>query len=460
MWRFPPSNGGLLLDLYHLDAAYVAWRTGLHAISTFDLYTRHTPFGGAYLLVAGLEQALEFVAGIRFSAEEIAYLRSLDRYDEAFLAVLRDLRFTGEILAIPEGEIAFADEPLLRVTAPFLEALIVESGLLHTVGVATLLATKAARIVSAAQGRPVAEFGYRRAQAPFIAARSGYIGGCTSTSFVAAAHAYGIPTSGTIPHALIEAFPTEAIAFQAVAESLSAYSLLLDTYDVERAARTAVRTAHDVSARLGHRLASVRLDSGDLAAGSRHVRAVLDAAGLTDTRVLVSGDLDEWLITELVASGAPIDGFGVGTSLATGAGSIEHEVNGGALGAVYKLAWQEDVANPARLKVAGEKSTWPGKKQIARIGTFERDIIQLDAESLPAGARPLLHPVVQGGEIVGTRPPLHEIRDRAIANLAQLPPEVRALHNPAPYDVERSPALVEMRDTARTRIERAIAASS
>ena len=442
-----PNPGGLGVDLYHIDSAYVAWRAGVTAPATFDLYTRHAPFGGAYLLTAGLELALEFVASLRFGDDEIAYLRSIrpsNPYDEAFLAMLRELRFTGEILAIQEGEIAFADEPLLRVTAPFLEALLVESGLLHTVGVSTLIATKAARIVLAAQGRPVAEFGYRRAQAPFLAARSAYIGGCASTSFLAAAKRFGIPTSGTIPHALVEAFPSEADAFRAVADTLDRYSLLLDTYDVDRAIRTAIDVARDAEPRTGHKLASVRLDSGDLAADSRHVRAALDAAGMTEVRVLASGDLDEWRIADLLAAGAPLDGFGVGTSLATAAGSVEHGAEGGALGAVYKLAWLEGSAS-APIKIAGEKSTWPGKKQVVRVGTFEHDLIQLDDEPLPSGACPLLVPAMIAG-VPAALPSLADIRDRAQANLAALPTPFRSPDNPPAYPVERSPRLIALRD--------------
>lgn len=444
MWHAAQLGGGLGVDLYHVDSAYVAWRSGLTAPATFDLYTRQVPFGAAFLLVAGLELALEFAANLRFGDDEIAYLRSQRPYDEAFLAFLREMRFTGEILAIPEGEIAFADEPLVRVTAPFVEALLVESGLLHTIGVSTLLATKAARIVLAAEGRPVAEFGYRRAQAPFFSARSAYIGGCASTSFLAAAQQFGIPASGTIPHALIEAFPTEEEAFRAVAESLERYSLLLDTYDVHRAIATAIEVAHE-SARFGHHLTSVRLDSGDLVADSRHVRAVLDEAGLPDVRVLASGDLDEWRIADLLAAGAQIDGFGIGTSLATGAGSVEHGVDGAALGAVYKLAWYEGGASPARIKIAGEKSTWPGKKQVVRIGAFERDLIQLEDEPIPANTRTLLTAALRDGNPV-THPSLVEIRERAAESLAALPAQYRALDHPPAYPVERSPQLISLRD--------------
>ncbi|MCC6790395.1 MAG: nicotinate phosphoribosyltransferase [Thermomicrobiales bacterium] len=443
MWQAAHLGGGLGVDLYHIDSAHIAWRSGLTAPATFDLYTRHAPFGGAYLLVAGLELALDYAANLHFDDDQIDYLRTHRPYDDAFLDHLREIRFTGESMAMPEGEIAFADEPLLRVTAPFIEALLLESGLLHTVGVSTLIATKAARIVSAAAGRPVAEFGYRRAQAPFLAARSGYIGGCASTSFLAAAHQFDLPATGTVPHALIEAFPSEAEAFRAIAAALEHYSLLLDTYDVARAIATAIAVAHE-SAPRGHHLASVRLDSGDVAADSRYVRQQLDAAGLPEVRVLASGDLDEWRIAALLAAGAQLDGFGVGTSLATGAGSVAHGVDGGALGAVYKIAWTEGEA-PAPIKIAGEKSTWPGKKQVVRLGEFAGDLIQLDDEPYPANARPLLQPAFQGGARL-LQPTLAEIRDRAASNLAALPARYREIEHAPSYPVTRSPRLTSLRD--------------
>jgi nicotinate phosphoribosyltransferase len=450
MWRKSELSSGLLTDFYHVDAAYVSWRAGLNTPATFDLYTRHAPFGSAYLLTAGLEIALTFATHFHYTEEEIAYLRTLRPYDEGFLDELRRLRFTGEILAIPEGEVAFANEPLLRVTAPFREALLLESGLLHTVGVSTLIATKAARVVHAARGRPVAEFGYRRAQEPYLAARSAIIGGCASTSFLSAAHAFKVPTSGTIPHALVQLFPTEEDAFRAVAESLERYTFLLDTYDVHRAIHTAVRIALDVKQRLGHQLYAVRLDSGDLLADSRYCRAVLDEAGLHEVRIFASGDLDEYRIDELVSANAPIDAFGVGTSLSTGAGSVKHGVSGGALGSVYKLVNLSGSGSlDARIKLAGEKSTWPGKKQVVRIGTFERDIIQLDDEPVPAHGRPLLQPAIRDGEIVpGVLAPLLDIKQRAAAALAELPEQYKALTNAPEYPVERSAALVQLRERA------------
>lgn len=441
------GHSGLLIDQYHADSAYVSWKTGYNPQVTFDLYTRKLPFGGGYLLVAGLALALQLVEELRYSEDDVNYLRSVRAYDEGFLDELLRFRFSGEIAAIPEGEIAFADEPLLQVTAPFREALLLESSLLQLVGVSTLIATKAARIVDAAQGRAIAEFGYRRAQAPYLAARSAYIGGCVSTSFMSAGKRFGIPTTGTIPHALIQLYESEEAAFRHVAETLDRYSLLLDTYDVARGIATAIRVAQQAEAAYGHQLVAVRLDSGDILADSIMVRKALNAAGMESVLVLASSDLDEWRIADLIAGGAMIDGFGVGTSLAVGAGSPERELPGAALGTVYKLVWVE--GGPPPIKVAGEKSTWPGRKQVVRLGNFEGDRIQLIDEPVGPGERPLLETAMVGGAIVnGAIPPLDETRARAMANVQCLPQRFRALDAPATYPVAWSTRLIEMRDRA------------
>src|SRR5215216_4167039 len=454
MWPEPQVTTGLLVDLYHLDAAYVSWRTGHNAPATFDLYTRSAPFGGAYLLTAGLEPALAFVRDFGYTEEDLGYLARIKSYEPAFLDELRHFRFTGEILAMPEGTVAFANEPLLRVTAPFRQALLLESGLLRAIGASTLIATKAARLVDAAAGREVADFGFRRAHDPYLAARAAFIGGCASTSFVAGAKVFDLPTGGTIPHALVQAFPTEEEAFRAVAENLDRYSLLLDTYDVYTAIETAVAVALDARVRLGHELVAVRLDSGDLLADSKHVRRVLDEAGLGETKVLASGDIDEFRIAELLQAGAPVAGFGVGGNLAVGLGTVASGTVGGVLGAVYKLVWYEGVGDPARIKLAGEKSTWPGRKQVYRIGAFEQDVIQLDDEPAPAGGSPLLHPAIRNGEIVTDLPYVPEIQARAIANVEALPHRYRALRAPLPYPVRRSTGILELRERAARRGEK------
>ncbi len=400
------------------------------------------------MLTAGLEPALAFVRDFRYSEEDLAYLAGIKCYDPAFLDELRRFRFSGEILTIPEGTIAFPGESLLRVTAPFREALLLESGLLREIGISTLIATKAARLVDAADGRAVTDFGFRRAHDPYLAARSAIIGGCAATSFVAAARAFDVPAAGTIPHALVQAFSTEEEAFRAVAESLDAYSLLLDTYDVHRAIETAIEVARDAKARLGHELTAVRLDSGVLLADSKYVRQRLDEAGLQQTKVLVSGDIDEYRIAELLHAGGPIDGFGIGGNLGVGLGSVASGTVGGTLGAVYKLAWYEGEGDPVRVKLAGEKSTWPGQKLVYRIGDYCEDVIQLEDEPVPADATPLLEPAMRGGNIVSTFPSLEDVKRRAAANLQVLPAPYRDLHNPEPYPVHRSPGILALREHA------------
>src|SRR6266581_2495624 len=343
--RAPSIHPGLMTDLYHPDSAFVSWRTGLNGQTTFDLYTRATPFGGAYLLVAGIEAALEFTQAFHYTSEELRFLAHIRDYDSAFLDDLADLRFTGEILAMPEGTIAFPNEPILRVTAPFREAILLEAGLLQSINLSTLIATKASRIVFAAeQGHPrrVAEFAFRRAQEPLTVARASYIGGCASTSLLDAAYEFRLPATGTVPHALIELFPTEEEAFEAIANAYNRYTLLLDTYNPRNAIQTAIEVALRTQETLGHTLAAVRLDSGDIVADSIYIRDKLDRAGLSSVRILASGDLDEWKITELLEAGATIDSFGVGTSLGNGAGSTEQGIAGGALGAVYKEVWYVD----------------------------------------------------------------------------------------------------------------------
>jgi nicotinate phosphoribosyltransferase len=447
---YTPYHPALLTDLYHPDSVYVAWRAGRADVTTFDLYARRAPFDGAYLLVAGLEMALEFVRSFAYSEEDLGFLAQIRDYDPAFLQRLRTLRFSGEILAMPEGSIAFPNEPLLRVTAPFGEALLLESGLLQAINLATLIATKASRIVSAARGRPVAEFSLRRAQDPFVATRSSRIGGCFSTSFLGAAYRFRLPSTGTVPHALIQLFDTEREAFEAIANTYNRYTLLLDTFDPRAAIHTAVEVAHTARDRLGHVLAGVRLDSGDLAGDAHYVRAALDAGGLSEVRISASGDLDEFLIADLLDAGAPIDSFGVGTSLGVGAGSVERDIEGAALGGVYKAVYCSDErGGHPKLKVAGEKSTWPGIKEVYRLGDFESDVIQLASEPRPADSERLLKPVVLDGEVVsGSLPPLSEIWEFSQSNLRRLPEDYRQIAAPRHYPVHFSQGVCQMRDRA------------
>ena len=442
-------SSALTTDLYHQDAAYVAWRTGRIGPATFDLYVRHAPFGGAYVLTAGLAAALSHATNFRYTAADLHYLAKIRAYDPAFLDFLRTLRFTGNVAAMPEGTIAFPHEPLLRVKAPFIEALLLEAGLIQAINLATLIATKAARIVTAAAGRTVAEFALRRAHAPYAVTRAAYIGGCATTSFVAAAQRFGLQPTGTIPHALVQLFDTEREAFEAVATTLPQYTLLLDTYDVRQATHTAVAVARRARQQLGHQLVAVRLDSGDLAADSRYVRRVLDAGGLESVRIVASGDLDEFTIADLLAAAAPLDGFGIGTKLGSGAGSLRHQVAGGTLGAVYKLAEYADPAGTVRasLKLAGIKSSWPGRKAVYRIGHYAYDVIQLASETPPPDAVPLLRPVIRSGTLLpDSQPPLPEIAAAAAAQLRALPEQWHRLTVEHAYPVRFSPELRTLRE--------------
>ncbi len=447
IWNDP----GFWTDLYHPDAAFVAWAAGRNPRVTFDLIIREAPFGGAYLIAAGINAALRFITTFHYGEQSLATLRQLG-YPHDYLKDLTQLRFSGDVSAVPEGRLVFPDEPLLRISAPFREALLMESGILRAVNTATLIATKAARIVHAAAGRPVAEFGFRRAQAPLIAAYAARLGGCATTSFLAASEAFRIPASGTIPHALIELFDDEEAAFRAVARAHSRFRLLLDTYDTVRASHTAVRVGQWARAELGHELVAVRLDSGDLAALSRQVRAILDDGGFSSTQVIASGDLDEWKIADLVNAGAPIDSFGVGTALVNGLGSVERQVPGGAIGGVYKLAWvgaDDGHESHAAMKTAGAKSTVPGVKMVARAPDFSHDLLLLASEPMPSGYAALLSPAVVSGALA--QPFAQDSIDQATlrlqADLAALSPEWQTLDVlPAPFPVRYSEQLQSLRD--------------
>ncbi|GHO55158.1 nicotinate phosphoribosyltransferase [Ktedonobacter robiniae] len=452
--RAPNYHPGLMSDMYHPDSAYVSWRTGYNGLTTFDLYTRTAPFGGTYMLVAGLEAALEFVQAFRYSDKELEFLARIRDYDASFLDELAQTRFTGEILALPEGSIAFPNGPIMRVTAPFREAILLEAGLLQAIGLSTLIATKASRIVYAAEKgrtRRVAEFAFRRAQEPMTVARASYIGGCASTSLLNAAYEYRLPATGTVPHALIEMFPTEEESFYAIAEAYNRYTLLLDTYDARAAVHKAIEVALRTQETMGHTLAAVRLDSGDLASDSIYIREQLDKAGLHSVRILASGDLDEWKISELLEAGATIDSFGIGTTLGYGAGSVERGIAGGSLGTVYKEVWYVDESGTEypKMKIAGAKSTWPGKKEIYRHPNWEEDVIQLSHEPHPEGYQRLLRPVVRNGEIIpGSLPPLSEIRELAQQNLEALPARYRTLAPEQCYPVRFSNGLQSLRKQA------------
>lgn len=417
-------------------AGYYA--AGMTTEATFEMYARALPRHRSFLVAAGLEQALEFLEQLRFLPEQIEYLRRLPVFRHVpavfFDRDLAGFRFTGDVWAVEEGTPVFPPSPLLRVTAPLPQAQLVETALLASVMFQTSVASRAARIVEAAAGRPVVEFGARRAhgvEAGLYAARAAVIGGCVATSYVEAARRFGLTPSGTMAHAWVMAFGDELDAFRQFQELFpDRTTLLLDTYDTLAAARRVAAS--------GLRPAAVRLDSGDIVELSRAVRGILDAAGLRETQIFASGDLDEWRIAEIVGQGAPVDAFGVGAALSTSSDAPS-------LGGVYKLVEieREGARLPIR-KLSPGKETMPGRKQVWRVfrrGTAARDVISLDGEPPPPDGQPLLKPVMQHGRRLLTPEPIDRIRARCLEAVAALPKEVRRLQDPETYPVELSKAL-------------------
>jgi nicotinate phosphoribosyltransferase len=448
----PQANRALCTDLYELTMAAAYFERGMTQRAAFELFIRRLPAQRGYLLCAGLEQVVSYLQNLSFSAEQIEYLRALPVFgniSDGFFEYLADLRFTGDLIAVPEGTPVFAEEPLLRVEAPIIEAQIVETFLLSTVNFQTLIASKAARVVEAARldgtERAVVDFGTRRAHgadAAVLAARAAYIGGCVATSNVEAGHRLGIPVSGTEAHSFVMAFDSEQEAFEAYAGCFGEHTILLiDTYDTIEGARRAIRAAP--------KMRGVRIDSGDTIELSKQVRRMLDEAGREDAMVFASGDLDEYEVARLITGGAAVDGFGVGTKLVTSADAPY-------LGGVYKLvAVEEDGRWRPRLKLSEGKATYPGPKQVHRFcaptGGLERDCLAGVDETCPDGAEPLLEPVMRNGKVVARLPPLEDIRAHAAHELARLPERCHRLDAPEPISVEVSAALREEFDSLARR---------
>jgi nicotinate phosphoribosyltransferase len=436
----------LSTDLYQLTMMAGYHAAGLMGRATFELYVRQLPVNRSFLVAAGLEQALLYLESLRFSNEDIDHLRSLPALRgarrEFFDEYLPRFRFTGEVWAVDEGIPVFPPAPVLRVTAPLPEAQIVETALLAQIAFQTSVASRGARMVEAASGRPVVEFGARRAhgiEAGVLAARAAFLSGCESTSNVEAGRRFGIPLSGTMAHSWVTAFPTELSAFRHYAEVFGDRTvILLDTYDTLAAARTLVAS--------GLRPHAVRLDSGDVIDLSRRVRAILDDGGLRTTSIFASGDLNEWRIADIVAAAAPIDGFGVGAALSTSSDAPS-------LGAIYKLVEIErnGVAVPIMKRSPGKQS-YPGRKQVWRCveaGTAVEDLLDLaDVERNGESERPLLGPVMRGG--IRESPPrtLTALRDHGRTAIAELPASVRRLDDPASYSVRLGRALRSSIDLA------------
>ncbi len=432
----------LLTDLYELTMAASYHAHGMNGRATFDLFIRDLPPTRSFLIAAGLGPALDFLETFRFSSDAIDYLRSLDLFREEFLGYLSGLRFGGDVWAVPEGDLVFPAEPLVRVTAPLVEAQLVETYLLATLNFQTMVASKAARLAIACGGRPFVDFSPRRDHGPEAAlgaARAAYIGGAASTSNVLAGMRFGIPVAGTMAHSYVMAHEDEEAAFRAFARDFPERStLLIDTYDTERGARRAARVAGELAAE-GISVSGVRIDSGDLGALARSVRAILDEAGLARMKIFLSGDLDEHRIAELVRDGVPADAFGVGTQLGTSADAPY-------LGGVYKLV--SDERGP-KMKTSTAKVTLPGLKQVYRVeagGRIAYDEIALEIEGERPG-RPVLRKVLERGCRVGPPEPLAAARDRARGAIASLPDALRTLDAPAPpYAVRLSPGLAALRE--------------
>jgi nicotinate phosphoribosyltransferase len=407
-------------------------------------------------LAAGLEQALEYLERVRFQPADIEYLRQqavFAHVSNAFFDYLKDFRFSGEVWAVPEGTAVFGEEPLLRVTAPIIEAQIVETFLLSTLLFQTSIASKAARVVGAAAGRGVVEFGTRRAHGPeagVLAARAAYVGGCIGTSNVEAGQRFGIPIFGTLAHSFVMAYTDEAEAFRRFQRLFPEHAVLLvDTYETLAAIEKIIHA--------GLRPKSVRLDSGDLVRLSQEVRRRLDTAGLRDTHIFASGDLDEFAIADLLARGAIVDAFGVGTALAT-------SKDAPALGGVYKLVDVQSGEGPSyRAKFSEEKVTYPGRKQVFRFhdeaGSYREDVIACESERYP-DAEPLLRCVMRQGKRLGPSPHLPDIQERARRELAKLPQACRRLGDPQAYPVRFSVELKRLLEDVRDRLAGVARASS
>jgi nicotinate phosphoribosyltransferase len=437
--RDPPARSALLLDLYQLTMAQSYFDEGMEGLATFSLFVRHLPTDRGYLVAAGLEDVLDYLESFAFVPDELDYLRSTGLFSDRLLEQLRTLHFSGAVRALPEGTIFFPDEPILEVTAPIIEAQLVETVIINEIQLQTMIASKAARCVTVAGGRRLVDFALRRTQGPetgLKVARASYLAGFDATSNVLAGQRYGIPVAGTMAHSYVQAFGEEIDAFRAYARAYpEAAVLLLDTYDTTEGARRAAVVGQELAER-GHRLRGVRLDSGDFVVLSRAVRTILDEAGLRDTIVFASGNLDEYAVERLMAAGAPIDGFGVGTRMGVSADAPYLEL-------AYKLV---SYAGRATLKLSADKATRPGPKQIWRSYAPSGDIVQADWLALadepgPGEGKPLLVEVMQGGRRTTAPDPLDRIREHSLANLAALPPGTRSLRDPDSFPVYLSPAL-------------------
>ncbi|MBI2486390.1 MAG: nicotinate phosphoribosyltransferase [Deltaproteobacteria bacterium] len=440
----------LLTDLYELTMAQSYLRGERNEMATFDLFVRHLPLNRSFLVSAGLKQILLFLERMSFTDDTIHYLKKLNMFSNDFLDYLRKFKFTGTVYAIPEGEIYFPNEPTVVVTAPRIEAQIVETFLLNTFNFESLIASKAARVVIAAEGRAVVDFSPRRdhgADAAMKAARASYIAGCAGTSNVLAGKEFGIPVYGTMAHSYVMSFKTEIESFREFVKDFPDNSvLLIDTYDVIEGSKNAILVGKEME-KEGKKLKGVRIDSGDLAELSQKVRRMLDDAGLDYAMIMASGDLNEYRIKELIRRGLKADVFGVGTEMGT-------SKDAPALGGIYKLV--EDNFGP-RMKFSEDKVTLPGKKSLFRIlrtdGKFEKDLITLHGEKPDSkDAYPLLVKAMENGKIISDLLPLSNIRERFRESLERLPDELKEIDEVHEYRVEISPLLKSLMREIRSKM--------
>lgn len=431
----PPSSV-LLTDLYQLTMLQAYFDEGMEETAVFEFFIRKRPPERNFFVAAGLEPLLDYLERLQFTPAELEWLAGTGRFSKEFIDYLGHLRFAGGVDAMPEGTLFFPNEPVVRVTAPLPQAQLIETRLINLLHFEILIASKAVRSVLAAPGKLLIDFGLRRAhgaEAGLMSARSSYLAGFAGSSNVAAELIYGIPSYGTMAHSFIQAHEGETEAFLRFARAQPKnLVLLLDTYDTEAAARKVVSIAPRLASD-GIGIDGVRLDSGDLADHAKKVRTVLDDGGLTGVKILVSGNLDEWIVRDLLAAGAPIDGFGIGSRLDTSA-DLPY------LDCAYKL---QEYAGRARRKRSEGKATWPGRKQVYRRtapdGRMMEDLIALESE--PQTGEALLQPMMQAGRRLAAPPPLTAIRQRVASELLRLPEPLRRLEEAPPYPVKISEAL-------------------
>jgi len=434
----------LLTDLYELTMAASYFENRMAEPATFSLFIRKYPRHRAYFVAAGLEDILEHISNFQFSAGDIAYLEGTGVFSRDFLHYLRALRFTGKVRAMAEGEIFFADEPILEVTAPVIEAQLLETLVINTIQVQSMIATKAARCVHAAKGHGLVDFSLRRthgADAGLKVARSSYIAGFVATSNVLAGKVYHIPIAGTMAHSYVSSFGNEMAAFRAFAKSFPRKSILLvDTYDTIEGAKNAAMVGQEMATR-GERLLGVRLDSGDMIRLSQEVREILDKAGLEGTEIFASGSFDEYEIARVIKEGAKIDAFGVGTKMGVSADAPYLDM-------VYKLV---QYAERPIMKFSTGKANLPGEKQVFRKvdgqGSYVEDVIGTADETVEDG-RPLLEPVMEQGRLLRPHPSLEDIRKRFKESFHALDKKYKALKDPACYPARPSPHLKNLQAAA------------